>query len=106
MSRVSTSAVSGNCVIMSCMDRSDTKQPELTPEQQRALDAHGGIVEGDSFVLMDKDVILDFFGYGSPHDLLRELQPAFDQADRGELQEWDVGAFLARMRRSDSGKPD
>ncbi len=55
---------------------------------------------------MHKDVILDFFGYGSPQDLLRELQPAFDQADCGELQEWDVEAFLARMRRSKSGRPD
>ena len=76
MSRASTSAVSRNCVIMFCMNRSDPKQPELTSKQQRALDAHGGIVEGDSFVLMHKDVILDFFGYGSPQDLLRELQPA------------------------------
>ena len=80
--------------------------PKLTPEQQRALDAHGGVLEGESFVLIHKDVLLDFFGFGSQNDLLRNLQPAFDQADNGELRAWDVDSFLAQMRLSRSSEPD
>lgn len=76
------------------------KTPGLTAEQEHALDAHGGVVQGQSFVLMRTDVVLGFFGYESKEDLQRELQPAFDQADQGELAEWDVEQFLARMRGS------
>lgn len=82
------------------------KAPELTAEQQQALDAHGGVVQGQSFVLMRTDVVLGFFGYDSKADLQCELQPAFDQADRGELEEWDVDAFLARMHRSHDSKTE
>lgn len=82
------------------------KALELTVEQEQAVDAHGGVVQGQSFVLMRTDVLLDFFGYDSKEDLRRELQPAFDQADRGELEEWDVDAFLARMHRSHDNKTE
>lgn len=81
------------------------KTPELTAEQEQALDAHGGVVQGQSFVLMRPDVMLDFFGYDSKEELARELLPAFDQTDRSELAEWDVDAFLARMHRAGSGTP-
>jgi len=87
------------------MSRPETT-PKLTPEQQRALDMHGGVVQGDSFVLMRKDVVLDFFGYSSQADLVQQLQPALDQADRGELQEWDVDAVLARVRLPYRSEPD
>lgn len=30
-------------------------------------------------------------------ELRRQLQIGFDQADRGELEEWDVEEFLGRM---------
>jgi hypothetical protein len=72
----------------------------MTAEQEQALDAHGGVVHGPSFVLMRTDVVLRFFGYDSPEVLRRELQRAFDQADRGELAEWDVNALVARRRLS------
>jgi len=97
--------LAGERVIMTGMNPPDVPI-ELTPEQQRALDARGGVVEGDSFVLMHKDVILDFFGYSSRADLLGKLKPAFDQADRGELHGWDVDVFLSRMRRSRSDESD
>lgn len=82
------------------------KTPDLTAEQQHALDAHGGVVQGQSFVLMRTDVVLGFFGYDSKEDLQRELQPAFDEADRGELAEWDVDKFLARMHQSHGHKTE
>ena len=75
------------------------KTPELTAAQQQALDAHGGVVQGQSFVLMRTDVVLSFFGYDSKDELRRDLQPAFDQADRGELEDWSVDEFLASMHR-------
>lgn len=76
---------------------------QLTPELEKALDAHGGVVQGQSFVLMRTDVVLSFFGYDSKEDLARELWPAFTQANRGELATWDVDAFLERMHRSHNG---
>lgn len=82
------------------------KTPELTAEQQQALDAHGGVVQGQSFVLMRTDVVLSYFGYDSKDELRRDLQPAFDQADRGDLQEWDVEEFLARMHRERAAKTE
>lgn len=80
--------------------------PGLTVEQERALDAHGGIVQGESFVLMRTDFVLRLFGYESSVELRRELQPAFEQADRGELEEWNVDDFLARMRRPNESQTE
>jgi hypothetical protein len=71
--------------------------PKLTPEQEQALDACGGVLQGQTFVVMRTDVVLSFFGYDSQGELRRELQPAFDQADRGELHDWNVEQFLSRM---------
>ncbi len=75
------------------------QDPELTKELQQALDEGQGIVQGQSFVLMRPDVVLGWFGYDSKEELLHKLQPAFDQADRGELSEWNVDEFLDRMHR-------
>lgn len=58
--------------------------PELTAEQQQALDAQGGIVQGRSFMLTRTDVVLSDFG-DSTDKLARTLQPAIDQVERGEL---------------------
>jgi Ca2+-binding EF-hand superfamily protein len=87
------------------MSNSD-KTLELTAEQEQALDAHGGVVQGQSFVLMRTDMVLRFFGYHASDELARELKPAFDQADRGELEDWDVEEFLARMHRMHTPKSE
>ena len=100
----SVSSRQRSCYTVSMTDAEKT--PDLTAEQEHALDAHGGVVQGQSFVLMRTDVVLGFFGYDSKEDLQRELQPAFDQADRSELAEWDVDMFLARMHRSHSNKTE
>ena len=59
--------------------------PELTKEQQQALDQNDGIVEGPSFVIMRTDVFRSMLGFGADEDLQRQLQVGFDQADRGQL---------------------
>lgn len=69
---------------------------ELTEEQEQALGEHG-IVQGRAFVLMRPAAFRDLLGIGSDEELRRELQMAFDQADRGELAEWDVEEFLQQM---------
>jgi hypothetical protein len=71
--------------------------PKLTAEQEQALDESNGIVQGESYVLMRPEAFLTCLGYDSLEELRRELQPAFDQADRGELEEWNVDAFLKHM---------
>lgn len=72
--------------------------PELTPEQQKALDAGDGVVQGRSFVLMRTDVVLNFFGY-TEDELRRRLQPGLDQVERGDVAEWNLEEFLAKMHK-------
>ncbi len=55
--------------------------PKLTDEQRQAVQVHPGDVtrvEDDRW-------------------LREQLQIGFDEADRGEVAEWDVEAFLAKM---------
>jgi hypothetical protein len=60
------------------------KPPQLTPEQQQALEASNGLLQGDSYVRIRNDVVLDWFGY-SLEELQKELQPAIEQAERREF---------------------
>ena len=77
--------------------------PELTAEQLEALDAGNGIVQGQSFVLIRNDVVLDWFGY-SDDELRQELQPALKQVERGEVAEWNADEFLAEMHSRHNAK--
>ena len=72
--------------------------PELTKEQQQALDANQGILQGSSYVLMRTDTFLDWFGIDK-ETLKAQLQEGFDQADRGELLDWDPERIKAEGRR-------
>lgn len=72
--------------------------PTLSAEQQQALDAHDGILQGESFVLMRPEVVLEWFGYDRAA-LEQELRPAFEEADRGDLAGWDLDEFLTEMHR-------
>jgi hypothetical protein len=78
--------------------------PGLTSEQQQALDASEGVLQGDTYVLLRKDAVFRWFGFESADELREELRPAFEAADCGDLAEWNVDEFLARMRnRRDGG---
>jgi aspartate aminotransferase-like enzyme len=48
--------------------------PELTEEQQQALDSNHGFVLGSSFVLMSKDVFRNTMGVSTDEELLASLQ--------------------------------
>ncbi len=72
---------------------------QLTEEQQQALDAGNGVVQGPSFVLMRTDVVLDWFGY-TKDELRCELQPAIDQVASGDVAEWNLDKFMAKMHKS------
>ncbi|QDV48409.1 hypothetical protein [Gimesia fumaroli] len=78
------------------MKKSDI--PNLTEEQQHALDEGEGVVQGASFILMRTDVVLDWFGY-SEEDLRRRLQPGLDQIETGDVAEWSLDDFLAEMHK-------
>lgn len=79
--------------------------PKLTDEQQQALDDGNGVLQGETYLLMRHDVVLDWFGY-TPEQLRNELQIAIDQADRGELEEWNLREFLADMHRGHGTKAE
>lgn len=73
--------------------------PELTEQQRQALVDGDGVVQGQSFILMSTDVVLDWFGY-SAEELRSELKPASDAVAQGESSEWNVREFLDEMRGS------
>ena len=77
--------------------------PELTAEQQQALDAGDGLVQGSSFVLMRTDVVLNFFGY-TKDELRNRLQPGIDQIESGDVAEWNLDEFLAKMHKKRAAK--
>jgi hypothetical protein len=77
--------------------------PQLTEEQQQALDAGNGVVQGPSYVLMRTDVVLDWFGY-TKDELRRELQPAIEQVASGDVAEWNLDKFLAKMHKGHAAK--
>lgn len=72
------------------------RTPQLTPEQHRALDASNGLLQGDSYVLMRNDVVLDWFGY-SLDELQKQLRPAIEQAQRREFVDFNLESFLQVM---------
>ena len=72
--------------------------PDLTKEQQQALDQNDGIVEGPSFVIIRTDVFRNMLGFGSDEDLQRQLQIGFDQADRGQLVDWNPDRIKSEAR--------
>ncbi|MEQ8788501.1 MAG: hypothetical protein RIC55_19480 [Pirellulaceae bacterium] len=77
--------------------------PELTPEQQNALDANDGIVHGPSYVLMRTDVLFDWFGFTSD-ELRAKLAPAFEDVERGDVAEWNLNEFLAKVHERRQSK--
>jgi hypothetical protein len=87
------------------MIQSNSPIPELTDEQQQALEQGNGVVQGESYLLVRHDVVLDWFGY-TPDQLHVELQPAIEQADRGELEEWNLQEFLKEVRRPGDAKSE
>ncbi len=77
----------------------------LTNEQQQALDAGNGVVQGPSFVLLRTDAVLDWFGY-TQDELRSALQPALEQVGDGDVAEWDLEAFLAKMHKERAAKTE
>ena len=72
--------------------------PELTAEQEQALDEGNGVVQGPTFVLMRTEVVLDWFGY-SQDELRQRLQPGLDQIESGDVAQWSLDDFLAEMHK-------
>jgi toxin ParE1/3/4 len=71
----------------------------LTTEQQAALNANDGIVDAGDVVFMRVDVFRDMLGFATDEELRQQLQVGFDQADRGQLVEWDAAKLKAEGRR-------
>jgi hypothetical protein len=69
--------------------------PELTQQQQEALDANDGFVQGPSYVLMRTEVLLDWFGL-TPDELREKLSLAHEDVERGDVAEWNLNEFLAK----------
>ncbi len=72
---------------------------DLTSEQQQALDQNDGIVVSGDVVFMRVDVFRDMLGFTSDEELRQQLHIGFDQADRGQLVDWDPEKVKAEGRR-------
>ena len=71
----------------------------ITNEQQQALDQNDGIVETGDVVFMRIDVFRDMLGFTSDDELRQQLKIGFDQADRGQLVDWNPDKIKAEGRR-------
>lgn len=71
---------------------------ELTPEQSAAFNERG-IVQSSEFVLMKPDALRELLGIDSLEELRGELQPAFDEADNGQLAPWNIEELLEQLHR-------
>lgn len=81
--------------------------PKLTEEQRQALEEHPGHpveVQDDRTQKVYVLVAKEDFPLMIDEQFRRQLQIGFDQADRGELEEWDVEEFLNRMHRQHETK--
>jgi hypothetical protein len=80
--------------------------PKLTSEQRSALQSSGSpfYIEDDQahklYVLVPQAEYRRLLG----EELDREIQIGIDQADRGELEEWDVEAVIAEAERRFAAK--
>ncbi len=74
-------------------------KPDLTDEQRTALDHHGGILQGPSFVLLRTDVFQKLLGFHSDQELRQQLQIGFDQAADGQWRDWDPARIKNEGRR-------
>ena len=81
--------------------------PKLTDEQRQAMLLHSGDftrVEDDQtqkvYLLIEESRANELY----QHWLREQLQVGFDEADRGQLAEWDLEAFLANMHRQHAGR--
>ena len=76
--------------------------PKLTDEQRQAIRVQpGGFtrVEDDQthkvYLIIEESRAAELY----QRWLSEQLQMGFDEADRGEVAEWDLDAFLANMHR-------
>ncbi len=76
--------------------------PKLTDEQRQAIGSHPGDftrVEDDQtrkvYLLIEESRARELYDQW----LDEQLQIGFDEADRGEVAEWDLEKFLSKMHR-------
>ena len=76
--------------------------PKLTPEMRTALLEHAGRpvrIEDEqsrkTYLLVEEDTVGQLFEQW----LVRELQAGFDQADRGEVVDWNAERIKSEGRR-------
>ncbi len=74
-------------------------ETHLTNEQKQALEQNDGIVEADNVIFMRVDLFRDLLGFTSDDELRQQLKIGFDQADRGQLVDWNPDKIKAQGRQ-------
>ena len=81
--------------------------PKLTDEQRQAIGGHPGDftrVEDDQtqkvYFIIEESRAKELYDRW----LHEQLHLGFDEADRGQLTEWDLEAFLANVHRQHAGR--
>jgi len=74
-------------------------ETHITNEQKQALEQNDGIVEADNVIFMRVDLFRDMLGFSSDDELRQQLKIGFDQADRGQLVDWNPDKIKAEGRR-------
>jgi hypothetical protein len=79
--------------------------PKITPEQRQALRQHAGQpieVEDDSTQKVYLLIARENFPQIVDEELRRQLQIGFDQADAGDVADWDMDEMLTEAHRRHS----
>lgn len=74
-------------------------ETHITNEQKEALEQNDGIVESGDVIFMRVDLFRDMLGFTSDDELRQQLKVGFDQADRGQLVDWNPDKIKAEGRR-------
>lgn len=74
-------------------------ETHITNEQKQALEQNDGIVEADNVIFMRVDLFRDMLGFTSDDELRQQLKIGFDQADRGQLVDWNPDKIKAEGRQ-------
>jgi len=74
-------------------------ETHLTNEQKQALEQNDGIVEADNVIFMRVDLFRDMLGFTSDDELRQQLKIGFNQADRGQLVDWNPDKIKAEGRQ-------
>lgn len=71
----------------------------VTEDQKSALQSEKGYIQSDDYVLVKKDVLLNWLGV-TPNSVQKMLEQSQQDIEEGRVSYWDVERFLDQSKRT------